>query len=474
MRIIKYTILLMLLTLFTHTSSYQVNAYGVGWCHSFGGSNNPKVKYIYPAGEFAWKALEPSEGKYDFSAIDNMIEKARSAKKKLHIQLYGSNPDAKYNKFVLIPQWAIDKGMRVHYVEDNEGNKYPASPIQWDPIYLDLHEKLIKAFAAKYEKPEYYDVIEAVVMQSGGNWGEMTLPAKNGAETGEKADALDPNNFFVKEMARVFLGSENKSGEIAKQDSAGNWVFDNYYIKSVQNIIDIYARSLSHYPFALQLGFSLTGQRRVATEAIEYGLSKYGSHMWIRYAWWGSFGAGDSNPNAQDYWGRYQDRTVTVAEVGHPAWWCAAEGGYTKGGCYECCQWDTKAEAIVHNQNFINTAINSGIIATCMQGNIIEDTNKYPVDFTDLQKRIDENVNKKASLLNITPLPTSQTTPTLIPIPTINPDVNNDGKITLMDYYYVVYAKAGGVVNSLINPDVNTDGKIDQKDLDAIISVLIK
>ena len=43
-----------------------------------------------------------------------------------------------------------------------------------------------------------------------------------------------------------------------------------------------------------------------------------------------------------------------------------------------------------------------------------------------------------------------------------------------MDYYYVVYAKAGGVVNSLINPDVNTDGKIDQKDLDAIISVLIK
>jgi len=109
-----------------------------------------------------------------------------------------------------------------------------------------------------------------------------------------------------------------------------------------------------------------------------------------------------------------------------------------------------------------------------MQGNIIEDTNKYPVDFTDLQKRIDENVNKKASLLNITPLPTSQTTPTLIPIPTINPDVNNDGKITLMDYYYVVYAKAGGVVNSLINPDVNTDGKIDQKDLDAIISVLIK
>jgi len=481
MRLIKGIILLIIFVIAIYLSSHQVNAYGIGWCHWFGGLNNSDVIFVYPAGEFAWNVLEPTEGQYNFSVIDKMIEKARAAKKKLHIQFYVSNPDAKYNKFVPIPQWAIDKGMHVYYVEDSSGQKYPASPIQWDPIYLDLHEKLIKAFAAKYEKPEYSDVIEAVVMQSGGNWGEMSLPTKYDAASGEKADVLDPNNLFVKEMARVFLGSESRSNEIArKEDDKWIFIFDNYYIKAVQNIIDIYARSLSHYPFALQLGFGISGQRRVATEAVEYGLSKYGSHMWIRYAWWGSFGAGDSNPNAQDYWGRYQDRTVTVAEVGHPAWWCAAEGGNTKGGCYECCQWDTKAEAIAHNKNYINTAINSGVIATCIQSIIIEDENKYPVDYTDLQKRLDENVNKKASLLNITPLPTSILTPTLIPTqtstptPTISPDINKDGKITMMDYYYIIFAKSGGAIPSVLSADINHDGVVNDLDKTVIINILRK
>lgn len=467
MKLKNYFIFIFSIFIFLFILSFQIHAYGVGWCHSFSGLNNPNVKYIYPGGEQAWAKIEPKEGQYDFSGLDSMIARARQAGKKLHFTIGVSNPDVDYNDGVLIPQWAIDKGMHVVY---SEKKKLPASPIQWDPIYLDLHEKLLKAFAAKYEKPEYYDVLEAVIIQSGGNWGEMTLPAKEG-------DALDPNNIYVKEMARVYLGTIEKSNEIAKMEG-NHWVFDDYYIKAVSQIIDVYGRSLSHYPFALQLGFGLSGQRRVAQDAVEYGLSKYGNHMWIRYAWWGSFDGGSSDPNAQDFWGRYQDKTVTVAEVGHPSWWCAVEGGYQKGGCYDCCQWDTKAEAIKHNQNYINTAINSGIVATCMQGVLIEDTKKYPIDYADLQSRLEKNINSKASLLQITPLPTQQQ-PTVIPTisPTIDPktaDINKDGLVTTMDYFYLLIAKVGGIIPSTINADINKDGVINDLDKTVIINILKK
>jgi len=463
--------MLVLLTVFIHLLSYQVNAYGNGWCHSFWGLDIPEVDYIYPSGELAWSKLEPEEGKYNFTIIDNMVSQVRAARKKLHIQLMVTNPQIQSDGFQAIPQWAINKGMHVYYVTDSEGKKWPIMPIQWDPIYLDLHEKFWKAFAARYEKPEYYDVIEAVVMQSGGYYGESVLPAVKGVDAGDEADALDPNNIFVKELARVFLGSEDRSPEIARRFVDGNhWEFDDYYIKAVQKIIDVYGSSLSHYPFALQLGFGMTGQGRVMDESIEYGLSKYGSHMWLRLAWWGSFsGEGTDDPNVTDHWARYQDRTVLVYEMGHPAWWCAAEGGNTKGGCYECCQWDTRKQTHKHNTYNINMAINSGVVATCLQGMYFTEPNKYQINIPELKSRLISNVNKKINLLKISPIPTSHqvyNTPT--PSTIIKTDINNDGKTTMLDYYYVVFAKTGAIIHSSMNADLNKDNQINNLDISLV------
>jgi hypothetical protein len=306
-----------------------------------------------------------------------------------------------------VPQWAIDKGM--HVVTSSGG--LPTMPIQWDPLYMQYHEKLLKAFAARYEKPEYYDVIEAVVMQSGGNWGEMALPVKNAADKGADADALNPDNLFVREIARVFLGSEDRAGEIARKEG-NRWIFDDYFIRAVNNITDLYARSLTHYPFAIQLGYGLTWQQRVGQEPVEYGISHYGSRMWIRSAAWGSFDMGNSDPNAQDFWGRYQDRTVLAYEVGHPSWWCAAEGGNQKGGCYDCCQWDTKAEADRHNSNYINLALNSGAVAVCLQREFFDNPSKYNLDFSRLSSGLLENARKRSNLLSdIPPSPSPTRTP---------------------------------------------------------------
>lgn len=401
----------------THTSS--VHAYGVGWCHYFGGADNPSVEYIYPGSSLTWAKVEPAQGRYDFSALDSMIQQARAVGKKLHVQFLVSNPNIDSDRMAVVPQWAVDSGM--HVVTSSGGAV--KMPIQWDPLYMRYHEDLLRAFAQRYEKPEYYDVIETVIMQSGGNWGEMALPVKNAASL-PNADVLDPANYFVQEIARVYLGSESRSGEVARK-VGNNFVFDDYFIRAVNELIDLYARTLTHYPFAIQLGNGLSWQQRVAQEPVEYGLSRYGSRMWLRSAAWGSFNAGNSDPQTQDFWGRYQDRTVLAYEPGHPSWWCGADAGYTKGGCYDCCQWNTKAEADQHNTNYINMAINSGAVASCFQSVFFTNSAKYNIDFGRLSAGLQANVQRRSHLLNgVVPTQRPQPTPqtaTRTPTPTLPP-----------------------------------------------------
>ncbi len=382
----------------------HVQAYGVGWCHYFGGANDPHVQYIYPGSSLTWAKVEPRQGQYDFTALDSMIVQARSAGKRLHVQFLVSNPNIDTDHLAVVPQWAVDSGM--HVVTTSRGAV--TMPIQWDPLYVRYHESLLRAFAARYDKSEYTDVIESVVMQSGGNWGEMALPVTHAANQ-PGADVLDPENYFVQEIARVYLGSESRSSEIARK-VGNNYVFDDYYIRAVKELIDVYARSITRYPFALQLGNGISWQARVAEEPVAYGVGRYGSRMWIRSAGWGSFGMGSDDPATQDTWGRYQDRTVMSYEPGHPSWWCAAEGGYTKGGCFDCCQWATRAEADRHNTNFINMAINSGAVTTCFQSVFFTNPTKYRIDFQSLATRLQSNVERKSHLLAGS-VPTSPPTP---------------------------------------------------------------
>jgi len=451
-----FSFFLILLSL-SHTP--QVNALGIGQCYIADNFNNPNIHWAYPGVEVSWNALEPREGEYNFTNIDKIITNARASKKKVWIMIPVTNsvsPDT----WPTVPQWTIDKGMHAL----NRG-----TPIQWDPLYLEYHEKLLKAFAAKYEKPEYYDVIEAIIMQAGGDFGEMTLKYKYcygdpNKKEGEKDDALDPDNIYVKEMARVYLGSENRSNEIA-QLKDGKLVFDDYFIKSVKKIIDIYGRTFSHYPFVLPNGFGLSCQPRVLREVADYGVGQYHNHMWLRTAGWGSWtGLGNGDPNEVDsFFLSYETRTAVNFEVGHPSYWCAAEDGFVKAGCMDCCQWDTHAQAVLHNTNAINIAINSGAESVCLYPEFFTNPKKYPIDMTILQTRLEGNY--RPEILDITPLPTHL--PTQTPIPTINYK-----QITKSTYYYYVLKSNSGQIPTLINLDFNYDGHVNTQDRLIIVDYL--
>ncbi|MCL4374612.1 beta-galactosidase, partial [Patescibacteria group bacterium] len=369
--------------------STSTHGSGIGECHTLANVSNANVQWTYPSSELFWSRLEPQEGKYDFSSVDQQIAAARAQHKKIWLQVLVSNPDSP-SQYPSVPQWAIDKGMRVY----NQG-----VPVQWDPQYLAYHEKILQALAQRYEKPEYADVIEAVLIQGGGNYGEMYLGPKycygdSNIPSGAVADVLDPNNFWVKEMARTVLGSPDRSGEIAKINNS-QLVFDNDYIQAVKNIVDIYGRSFHTYPFVIQVGTGLSCQARVQEEVARYGVDKYGYRFWLKANFWGSFtGLGTGDANVIDpFFSQYRGRTVITYEVGHPSFFCAAGDGYQTGGCADCCRWNTHEEAVRHNANAINLAINSGATAICFQSDFFNQPSKYPVDMNQLQARLVANAN---------------------------------------------------------------------------------
>ncbi|NCN39406.1 MAG: hypothetical protein GW914_03435, partial [Candidatus Aenigmarchaeota archaeon] len=91
-----------------------------------------EVSWVYPSGEVTWKEVEPERGIYNWNKLDQEVAKVQVKGKKIWIQVLTDNPDAE-----VIPQWAIDSGM--HQI----GEKMD-KPVQWDPLYLEYLEGLIK------------------------------------------------------------------------------------------------------------------------------------------------------------------------------------------------------------------------------------------------------------------------------------------------------------------------------------------
>jgi hypothetical protein len=105
---------------------------------------------------WTWAQLEPSEGRYDFGRVDNVIRAAKARGETLAFRIM---PVYKTST----PKWLLDKG--VAHVEVDEG----VFPDHNDPAFLRFHERLIKAFGDRYAgRPE----IDHVDIGSVGCWGE--------------------------------------------------------------------------------------------------------------------------------------------------------------------------------------------------------------------------------------------------------------------------------------------------------------
>ncbi|MEW6720960.1 MAG: DUF4832 domain-containing protein [Thermodesulfobacteriota bacterium] len=137
--------------------------FGAGW-----GIPPPSIE-SYPRQTVAyfrwtWNRLEPSEGRYNFALVDNVIRRARSKGEALAFRIMSVYKGS-------TPKWLLEKGVASVAVGGD------AFPDHNDPVFLDYHERLVKAFGRRYAgSPE----IDHVDIGTVGCWGEWNTACCQG------------------------------------------------------------------------------------------------------------------------------------------------------------------------------------------------------------------------------------------------------------------------------------------------------
>lgn len=136
-----------------------------------GAFSHPMTREEYPRSTVAyfrwsWADLEPAEGAYNFGLVDRVIEQANAKGETLAFRIMVEYKAGS-------PQWLLDKGVASVPVG---GGTFPDSN---NPIFLDYHERLLKAFGARYAGSPDIDHID---IGSVGCWGEWNTACCQGVE----------------------------------------------------------------------------------------------------------------------------------------------------------------------------------------------------------------------------------------------------------------------------------------------------
>jgi hypothetical protein len=113
-----------------------------------------------------WVSLEPQEGQYNFTMIDDLLKTCRENNQALAFRVMCEDPWGEG-----LPQWLIDKGIKRTYSAcPEEGAHY--APDMSDPIFINYHEKLIRALGERYDG---HPDLAQVDIGSVGLWGEWHI-----------------------------------------------------------------------------------------------------------------------------------------------------------------------------------------------------------------------------------------------------------------------------------------------------------
>ena len=149
---------------------------GMGFADFHFGFGHPPESDEYPHTTVAyfrwpWAELEPVEGEYNFALVDGVIAQAKAKGETLALRIVSEYKTG-------TPQWLLDKG--VGSVKESDG----IFPDYNHPIFLDYHERLIRAFGERYGRSVDIDHVD---IGSVGCWGEWNTACCDGVEAQCKA-----------------------------------------------------------------------------------------------------------------------------------------------------------------------------------------------------------------------------------------------------------------------------------------------
>ncbi|MFI4898842.1 MAG: beta-galactosidase [Phycisphaerales bacterium JB059] len=129
-----------------------------------------------------WADVQPSEGVFDFSLIDQQIARIETYGKKISLAIVGG-PQS--------PPWLADAGAEMFQYEFNGMTQ--SIPIPWDEVYLDKWHGLVDAVGAAYTDEDAISLV--YITHSSANGFEMQLPFSpfdqiNWTQAGYTADLL--------------------------------------------------------------------------------------------------------------------------------------------------------------------------------------------------------------------------------------------------------------------------------------------
>ena len=170
---------------------------GKGWVLYYPWKDRPEalwdvVSVCYSRLEWNW--IEPTEGSFDWSSIDNSIKICEDHGKKFAFGIMAAS-SASPGKFVT-PEWVFTAGAKSgeEYTGSDNGNLL-TSPVWNDPIYLQKMQDLINALAARYDGDPNIAYIDA---RNCGNWGEWHSFGCSELSNNDRATLIDQWSIFKK------------------------------------------------------------------------------------------------------------------------------------------------------------------------------------------------------------------------------------------------------------------------------------
>lgn len=141
----------------------------------FGGQMSKYSTNIY-SNYFSWRELEPSEGVYDFSPINNFLNLGKNYDLDFSIGIHMADATSLPGQ-IHVPQYIYEQ-VGGKWITELYGGAFTLPYPTWEPYYwedklLDSWGNLLKAFAEEYKRNELWqERIAQFDMSSFGQWGE--------------------------------------------------------------------------------------------------------------------------------------------------------------------------------------------------------------------------------------------------------------------------------------------------------------
>ena len=145
--------------------SNSINSYGSTLAPDDFLKDFPGLNHIYL--RLAWSYLEPEEGKYDWSIIDNVIERWVEQGYSVAFRITCTETDQ--DQIFATPEWVRNSGASGEFYQCPYGAWENWQPDYGDPVFLEKLENFHKVFASRYDGKPWVEYID---IGSYGDWGE--------------------------------------------------------------------------------------------------------------------------------------------------------------------------------------------------------------------------------------------------------------------------------------------------------------